>query len=127
MQKQDSKSGLTATGQTSNSPSRFTWRCARCGVAKPSVVSMISTAASAAVDEAKAVYDGVGKVPESEKKRRMEICEACDQFDPSGKRCRKCGCFMALKTAMRSQACPIGKWGPQDLEVGQVSHTTNNT
>jgi hypothetical protein len=24
--------------------------------------------------------------------------------------CRKCGCFVALKTAIKSVSCPIGKW-----------------
>jgi hypothetical protein len=39
---------------------------------------------------------------------RMAICQTCPFF--TGKRCRKCGCFMALKTTLRQASCPIGKW-----------------
>lgn len=39
---------------------------------------------------------------------RMAICQTCPFF--TGKRCRKCGCFMALKTTLRQATCPIGKW-----------------
>ena len=39
---------------------------------------------------------------------RMSICRECPFF--TGKRCRKCGCFMALKTTLRQAQCPIGKW-----------------
>lgn len=40
--------------------------------------------------------------------QRMDICKTCPFF--TGKRCRKCGCFMALKTTLRQATCPIGKW-----------------
>lgn len=39
---------------------------------------------------------------------RMAICQTCPFF--TGKRCKKCGCFMALKTTLRQASCPIGKW-----------------
>ena len=39
---------------------------------------------------------------------RMAICQTCPFF--TGKRCRKCVCFMALKTTLRQASCPIGKW-----------------
>jgi len=43
-----------------------------------------------------------------EKQRRMEICKECEHF--TGSRCRKCGCYLAMKTKIKSAQCPIKKW-----------------
>ena len=43
-------------------------------------------------------------------KSRLEICKACDYFRPKTETCRKCGCFMKLKTTLENAKCPIGKW-----------------
>ncbi len=44
------------------------------------------------------------------KKERMDMCRACDQFKRTTQQCRKCGCFMHLKTKMKDAHCPINKW-----------------
>lgn len=50
--------------------------------------------------------------PDSElAQRRLQICRECDQWD--GSRCRKCGCFTALKVRLKGEACPIGKWSKE--------------
>ena len=41
---------------------------------------------------------------------RLEICRACEFFRPKTETCRKCGCFMKLKTMLEKAKCPIGKW-----------------
>jgi hypothetical protein len=41
---------------------------------------------------------------------RFEICKACPELVSLTKQCRKCGCFMALKTKLEKAECPIGKW-----------------
>jgi hypothetical protein len=43
-------------------------------------------------------------------KSRLEICKACEYFRPKTETCRKCGCFMKLKTTLANAKCPIGKW-----------------
>jgi hypothetical protein len=51
------------------------------------------------------------KEPRSEKELaeyRLEICKTCPFF--TGSRCKKCGCFMALKTTLKKAKCPIGHW-----------------
>lgn len=42
---------------------------------------------------------------------RLEICGAC----PSNLMgvCRKCGCFIKLKTAFKGASCPAGKWSEE--------------
>lgn len=41
---------------------------------------------------------------------RLEICRACEFFRPKTETCRKCGCFMKLKTMLQNAKCPVGKW-----------------
>jgi len=41
---------------------------------------------------------------------RLGICKSCEFFRPASKTCKKCGCFMKLKTTLEKAKCPIGKW-----------------
>jgi len=43
-------------------------------------------------------------------KLRLEICLGCPELIKTTKQCKKCGCFMALKTKLEIAKCPIGKW-----------------
>jgi hypothetical protein len=45
-----------------------------------------------------------------EKERRLAICKECEFFQASPLKCRKCGCFLQLKTRLETEHCPIGKW-----------------
>lgn len=70
-----------------------------------------------------------GHVDAAEKKRRLDICESCSFFDAESRRCKKCRCFMDVKTgsetnfnpkAFRNEIthCPAGFWG--DMETANV-------
>jgi hypothetical protein len=50
------------------------------------------------------------KLPEEERNARYDICKSCEWFFTPTSTCKKCGCFMAIKTYMPYQSCPIGKW-----------------
>jgi len=41
---------------------------------------------------------------------RLEICKTCPFFNQALQKCRKCGCFMKLKTSLERAKCPVGKW-----------------
>lgn len=41
---------------------------------------------------------------------RMQLCEQCPELIKMTKQCKKCGCFMALKTKLKLASCPMGKW-----------------
>lgn len=43
-------------------------------------------------------------------KRRLDICKSCEWYRPKSNTCKKCGCFMKLKTQLKDAKCPIGKW-----------------
>lgn len=45
-----------------------------------------------------------------EVERRFNICKSCEWFRPNTETCRKCGCFMKLKTKLEKAHCPIHKW-----------------
>ena len=58
----------------------------------------------------------MSKFTREEANDRLKICrgsstnKACDEyFRPTGS-CKKCGCFVRLKTKMASQKCPLDKW-----------------
>jgi hypothetical protein len=41
---------------------------------------------------------------------RLDICKTCEFYRERTNQCRKCGCFMKLKTRLEHARCPIGKW-----------------
>lgn len=47
---------------------------------------------------------------EEESSKRFDICKACPELINLTKQCKRCGCFMAVKTKMKLATCPIGKW-----------------
>ena len=58
----------------------------------------------------------MSKFTREETNERLKICrgsssnEPCEEyFKPIGS-CKKCGCFVRLKTKIASQKCPLDKW-----------------
>jgi hypothetical protein len=49
-------------------------------------------------------------VSEEIAKERFEICLGCPSLIQLTKQCKKCGCFMSVKSKMETAKCPIGKW-----------------
>jgi len=47
---------------------------------------------------------------EEKAKERYSICQSCPELIKLTKQCKKCGCFMAIKTKLELATCPIGKW-----------------
>lgn len=41
---------------------------------------------------------------------RLKICEGCEFYRASDFRCGKCGCRMKVKTYLKAERCPVGKW-----------------
>ena len=42
--------------------------------------------------------------------KRISICESCEFYIKSTTNCKKCGCFMKIKTKFKAMNCPIQKW-----------------
>jgi hypothetical protein len=49
-------------------------------------------------------------VDKEEADRRLDICKGCPFLIGITHQCKKCGCFMHLKTKMLAATCPIGQW-----------------
>ena len=47
---------------------------------------------------------------EEKSKYRHEICMGCENHVHITDQCKKCGCFMKIKTKLDAAKCPIGKW-----------------
>jgi hypothetical protein len=47
---------------------------------------------------------------EEKSNSRFEICKACPELIKLTTQCKKCGCFMALKSKLEQATCPLGKW-----------------
>lgn len=54
------------------------------------------------------VDDGFTTVDEAQYKRRLELCNACDQRWNDD--CKICGCRLSWKARGRAFSCPLGKW-----------------
>jgi len=48
--------------------------------------------------------------PEELAASRLKICQTCEWFRPKTQTCKKCGCFMKLKTTLENAKCPLEKW-----------------
>ena len=56
------------------------------------------------------LINGSPRSPEELAAYRLEICKQCPAFRVLSQTCRKCGCFMKLKTQLEHAKCPVGKW-----------------
>lgn len=56
------------------------------------------------------LFNGSPRTPEEISEYRLEICRSCEFYRQRTNQCKKCGCFMKLKTQLEHARCPIGKW-----------------
>lgn len=52
----------------------------------------------------------VERASEEEANARFDMCKACPELIKLSNQCKKCGCFMILKTKLAKAECPLGKW-----------------
>jgi hypothetical protein len=41
---------------------------------------------------------------------RFSVCIQCPELIPVVNQCKKCGCFMEIKTKLDAAKCPLDKW-----------------
>lgn len=56
------------------------------------------------------LFDGSPRSSEELAKMRLDICATCEFYKPRTNQCKKCGCFMKLKTHLEHAKCPERKW-----------------
>lgn len=60
-----------------------------------------------------------------EQKIRYAICQICPDFNSITKQCKKCGCFMIVKTRLDASTCKNNYWN--DLEWREKVIEKNHT
>lgn len=98
------KSGLAKTITSTTSNVKVT--CCNSNPEKPTLGTMVASLAAATQAWAK---KGFRLVDEEEHQRRLALCRPCE-FIYEGGRCRKCGCFMEIKSKLAGMKCPVDKW-----------------
>lgn len=53
----------------------------------------------------------IEKIMGPEQEKRFNICKECPELIQLTSQCKKCGCFMKVKTSLPHSECPLGKWG----------------
>jgi hypothetical protein len=77
----------------------------------PSKLQMAKNLGNSIVRNIKSVAAGNPlKISDEESSIRLEICKSCEFFNANAQRCNKCGCNMAVKTYLKAEKCPVGKW-----------------
>lgn len=77
----------------------------------PSMTQMAKNVLGSLGKVVKAAASGQGvKVTQETAEARLAICRSCPFFRHTDERCSKCGCYMAVKTYLRAEKCPVGKW-----------------
>jgi hypothetical protein len=77
----------------------------------PPFKQMVQNVGQSVVRNVQSVVDGNAlNVSDNEKDRRLSICRSCEFFIKEQERCSKCGCYMAIKTYLKAESCPVGKW-----------------
>jgi tetratricopeptide (TPR) repeat protein len=74
----------------------------------PRPASVLQMAFTATRSMAKFAAAGFKSIHRDERDKRLDICRDCEHY--TGIRCKICGCFVAAKTWLRHEACPVDKW-----------------
>jgi hypothetical protein len=77
----------------------------------PTLSQMAKNLAESVKTNINSVLEGNNlKLSDADAARRLNVCKGCTFFDADQQRCTKCGCKMAIKTYLKAEKCPIGKW-----------------
>ena len=77
----------------------------------PTKTEMAKNIIASTAKIAKSVLAGENpKLSAEEAKARLEICKGCEFFRQADERCSKCGCYMAVKTYLKAEKCPLNRW-----------------
>jgi hypothetical protein len=74
------------------------------------IKEIIETNKNSAVGPMDLVNPDTEWVDETLFNERYSICKSCPELIKLTKQCKKCGCFMAVKSKLKMASCPLGKW-----------------
>jgi hypothetical protein len=84
-------------------------KCSSCGNTEtPPTPGLLTQAKSVGIALAKWVASGGSNVTNEVRMQRLLACKVCDKRLES--RCSLCGCFVAVKSWLATEECPLQKW-----------------
>ena len=78
---------------------------------KPRTPGLVARAARFTAATARFVAAGAPVRSQQGRETALALCRECEHFQQG--QCELCGCFVRLKIAYATEACPLGKWGPE--------------
>ncbi len=77
----------------------------------PPLTEQIANASHALLRAGKALLTGRPlQRSQAQQEACLAVCAACDRWDDQAGRCLECGCYMALKSRLATEQCPLGRW-----------------
>lgn len=77
----------------------------------PTAPQLVKNLGNSVVNNIKSVMAGNSlNISDEEKEKRLSICKGCEFFSQVDDRCSRCGCYLKVKTYLKAERCPIGKW-----------------
>lgn len=73
-------------------------------------MSLVDKLKNRLAEIAETTISNLHRVPNHVSEERMNICNSCEHLFIPTSQCKKCGCFVKLKTTLQSSSCPIKKW-----------------
>ena len=55
-------------------------------------------------------FDWNVRVSDEDRNERLDICNACENFNTNTKFCNGCGCHIPSKSLFYFSECPLDKW-----------------
>jgi hypothetical protein len=52
----------------------------------------------------------ISRVSTDEREARLAICHDCEFYLQATTQCKKCGCFVPMKSWLKKSECPMNKW-----------------
>jgi hypothetical protein len=71
------------------------------------IIEIIAQFNNAMIDWARLGWPTVDR---EEHDRRMKVCKSCEHICDMRIRCKICYCLIMLKTKLKNQTCPDGRW-----------------
>ena len=77
----------------------------------PSTGQMIRNVGGSIVRTVQSVAQGNSlNISDADKEKRLSICKSCEFYDAGQERCSRCGCYLKVKTYLKAEKCPVGRW-----------------
>ena len=95
-----------------NDAGSYTPTCNSCKPKLPPLSAQIRNITNSAIKAGQALLQNKELLAtEAQYDDRLNICKTCEYFRADINRCSKCGCKTQYKLKLKTESCPVNKWG----------------